>query len=662
MNENSQVLDLRRHWRALRRGWWLYLIALVVMLGLATYYALNKQEQYRIQGLVLIEDEKESPSGLRAMGGMAQMMRTFSLGGFSSSVDNEMTVMASHDVRERVSRALALNRTYVLHTGMLTRRLMYHDSPVKLDAPEEVFDTMSHSLKVNVHLHDGKADLAVRRGRFHAASWKADGVTLPCKIVTPFGEMQLLKTAHYDPTLDIKMDINLACNNELASFLQKQIKISIPSKKSDAIKLAIKDNRERGIDIINAMVAAYNEKRSERRNERAQAEVDFVNNRLSALQQDLVDVEGRVTRFKQANNVNNPVIEAQGWLKQSAEAQAEAAAAQGELTTYEMILNTLRGAGENAMLPAFDGVKDPSVVQYNELVAKRNTLAQSASAGNAALDALDAQIKPLRESIVKRAEKNIDAARIKLNAIYAQAGRAQGRYNQMPQAEQQYYDLLRDRELKNDLYVFLLEKKENSLLKMNANSSPAFILDPAYSGIKTDKTKAIIVFGIALLMALLLPTLYLLWRMKHRDLVEEPCDLPAEFEARSIRINEESDWVNLATATISKPGLKTILLSDTTGNHTAKALTELEKVSNEVTIHDVEGIVDLKNTESSLPQGKIAVVKVDDWKNTVAWSRMLDPQSTALLVLLDGKNLKRSEFTHYLGALNTDNCIIGFTE
>ena len=662
MNENSQVLDLRRHWRALRRGWWLYLIALVVMLGLATYYALNKQEQYRIQGLVLIEDEKESAAGLRAMGGMAQMMRTFSIGGFSSSVDNEMTVMASHDVRERVSRALALNRTYVLHTGILTRRLMYHDSPVKLDAPEEVFDTMSHSLKVNVHLHDGKADLAVRRGRFHAASWKANGVTLPCKVITPYGEMQLLKTTQYDPACDIKMDINLACNNELATFLQKQIKISIPSKKSDAIKLAIKDNRERGIDIINAMVAAYNEKRSERRNERAQAEVDFVNNRLLALQQDLADVEGRVTCFKQANNVNNPVIEAQGWLKQSAEAQAEAAAAQGELTTYEMILNTLRGAGENAMLPAFEGVKDPSVVQYNELMAKRSTLAQSASAGNAALDALDAQIKPLRESIVKRAEKNIDAARIKLNAIYAQAGRAQGRYNQMPLAEQQYYDLLRDRELKNDLYVFLLEKKESSLLKMNSNSSPAFILDNAYSGIKTDKTKALVVFAISLLLALLLPTLYLLWRMKQHDKVEEPCDLPAEFEARSVSINEDNDWVNLASATVSKPGLKTIVLSDVTGNQTGKVLAELEKVSNEVTKHNVESIADLKKTEASLQENEIAVIRVDDWKNTAAWCRMLDPQDTAVLILLNGKSLKRSEFTHYFGNINSDNCIIGFTE
>ncbi|MBO7609403.1 MAG: hypothetical protein J6S96_04295 [Muribaculaceae bacterium] len=660
MNDNSQVLDLRRHWRALRRGWWLYLIALLTLLGLATYYALNKQEQYRIQGLVLIEDEKESAAGLRAMGGMAQMMRTFSIGGFSSSVDNEMAVIASHDVRERVARALSLNRTYVLHTGLLTRCLMYHDSPIKLDAPDEVFDTMSHSLKVNVHLHDGKADIAVRRGRFTSASWKTKDATLPCKVVTPYGEMQLLKTALYDPAKDIKMDINVASNNEIAEFLHKQVKISIPSKKGDAIKLTLKDNRERGLDIINAMVAAYNEKRNERRNERAQAEVDFVNNRLALLQQDLADVEGRVTRFKQANNVNNPILEAQGWLKQSAEAQAEAAAAQGELTTYEMILNTLRGTDEDAMLPAFEGVKDPSVVQYNELVAKRSTLAQSATAGNVALDALDKQIKPLRESIIKRAEKNIDAARIKLNSIYALGGRAQGRYNQMPQAEQQYYDLLRDRELKNDLYVFLLEKKESSLLKMNANSSPAFILDHAYSGIKTDKTKAIIVFVIALLLGLLLPTLFLLWRMKHQDLIEEPCDLSPELEPRSIIVGKD-DVTALASSLFQFPAGTTVHVANFTQEPAVvnNIATELEKQGVTVKVEQPTNFKQYTQTiDESIDQQRWLVLP--DAEHASAYLRLTSDEP--IMAIVQPKDTCRKSVNKELAPFDPKRCLIVFLD
>lgn len=659
MNDNSQALDLRRHWRAVKRGWLLYLVAVVLMIGLAAYYAANKQKQYQIRGLVLIEDEKESSAGLRAMGGMAQMMRTFSLGGFSSSVDNELMVMSSNDVHRRAVKMLGLNRTYVLRTGLLTRRLLYHDSPIRLEAPDAVFDTMDHSLKVNVHLHDGVADIAVRRGRFASASWTADGVTLPCNVVTPYGNMQLLKTALYNPSVDVKVDVDLVNNDEMAAVLRKRIKISTPSKKGDAIRLSLKDDRERGIDIINAMVAAYNEKRSERRNERAQAEVDFVNNRLALLQQDLADVEGRVTRFKQANNVNNPMVEAQGWLKQSAEAQAEAAAARGELTTYEMILQTLRSSGDNAMLPTFEGVKDPSVVQYNELVAKRSTLAQSATEGNAALDALDKQIKPLRESIIRRAEKNIDAARIKLNAIYSQAGQAQGNYARMPQAEQQYYDLLRDRELKNDLYVFLLEKKESSLLKMNANSSPAFVLDSAYSGVKTDKTKALIVFAVALLLALLIPTLYVLWRMWRADRLESPIDLPFQMEPRAVVLAEHSDWLDMASALLAKPGLETVLLGNATAIASGDVVKRLSEVSSRVKMCESHAISETESISSSHAQGFINVIPLDDWKETVAHYRLADNGNVMVLVLIDKCGLKRSEFKRYFGSIPVDNCVVG---
>ena len=561
---DSPTLDLRRQLRAMQRGWWLYMLALAVMLGLATYYACNKQDQYKIKGMVLIEDEKESAAGLRAMGGMAQMMRSFSIGGFSSNVDNEWLVMTSHDVRERAVKALGLNRTYVLRTGWLTKRLMYHDSPVLVDAPDTYFDALPRSWQLKVHLHDGKADITSSAGRFASNYWQVDGATLPCTVKTPYGALQLLKTKHYNPGADVDMVVNLASNNEMATWLHKQVSMEVTSKKGDAITLTIKDNRERGLDIINALIAAYNEKRADRRNEKAQAEVDFVNQRLAALQQELAESEGRVTRFKQHAGVSNPMVEAQGWLKVSTEAQAEAAQAQAELTVYEMILSTLRGTDRNAMLPAFEGVKDPAISQYNELVARRSTLSQSATDANAALEAIEAQIKPLRESIIKRAEKNIDAARVKLDAIYGQARQAQGRYNQMPAAEQQYYDLLRDRELKNDLYVFLLEKKESSLLKLGSKVTPSFILDNAYSTVKPDLTKTLIVFAIALLLALIGPTILLLWWQHRRDRVEQPCDLPSDLQQQTFVLGDDNDWLNMMSTAMSTPTPSILMLGDAT--------------------------------------------------------------------------------------------------
>lgn len=620
----------------MRRGWPLYLLSLALMLGLATYYACNKQDQYKIKGSVLIEDDKETTAGLRMMGGMAQMMRSFSLGGFSSNVDNEWLVMISNDVYRRSVKALGLNRTYVLHTGWLTKRLMYHDSPVLADAPDAYFDSLPDSWKIKVHLHQGKADITSTKGLWRSSYWSATGATLPCTVKTPYGDVQLLKSSHFDANADADMTIDLASNQKMANWLFKKVEIEVANKKGDAISLSIKDNRERGLDIINAIIAAYNQKRTDRRSEKAQAEIDFVNKRLAELQQELAQSEGRVTQFKQSAGVNNPIIEAQGWLKQSTQAQAEAAEAQAELTVYEMILGTLRGSDAYAMLPAFEGVKDPAITQYNELVARRSTLAQSATDGNAALEALDQQIRPLRESIIKRAEKNIEAARIKLRAIHSVAGSAQGKYNQMPSAEQQYYDLLRDRELKNDLYVFLLEKKESSLLKLGSNVSPSFILDNAYSAVKPDKTKAIVVFIIALLLALLGPTVVLLWRQCRRDWVEQTCDLPAELEPHAFELADGHDWLNLVSTAMRQPSPATLLLADATGRGLPLLEQHLQQAGCDADVRTMA-----------------------HWSDAAAHFRLSDTGDTRVVLLVEPRKATRRQLRQAVGDIPSEHCIVG---
>ena len=655
-NNNTSTLDLRRHWRAMRRGWPLYLLALVVMLGLATYYACNKQDQYRISGMVLIEDEKESPAGLKAMGGMTQMMRSFSLGGFSSDAANECDVLNSNDVRLRAIKALGLNRVYVKKTGWRTKKLLYRDSPIRIEAPDSVFDIMTKTFTVNVTLHDGKADISVKPHKWFAPTfWSAKGVTLPCTISTPYGPMQMLKTAHYKPAERINMFVNVLSNQAMAQELHRITDIRIPDKKSDAIRLMIKDNRERGMDIINALIAAYNEKRIGRRNERAQAEVDFVNNRIAALQGDLSVAEGKVAQFKQKHNINNPALEAQGWFKVSTEAQAQVSEAQAEITTYEMLLATLNGTQHDAMLPTV--ATDPSIAEYNELMARRRALAQSAAPGNAALEALDQQIKPLRKSIVQRAQKNAEAARIRLRAIYAQAGKAQGKFSSLPGIENDYYDLLRDRELKNDLYVFLLEKKESALLKLNANSSPAFVLDQAYSQMKPDSTKAIIVYVIALLLALLGPTALLLWRMRRRDLIEAPCDLTTPLEGRTIEITT-ADATTLAASLITLPAETTVHVVK--GDNDSQLVTQVAAAVGVQGVHaKVQDTAHFKEYAEAIhdtPSQQRWLVLPD--VEHAAACLQLTPESSPVLVLLRPGQVKRKTLFAALTQVAPSRCII----
>ena len=130
-------LDLRRHIRAIKQGKWWFLGSILFFGTLAIFYYAKHMPQYVINSSMLLEDESDGGGSLKKAGGMAQMMRTFSVGGFgSASIDNEIEIVKSHDVMMRTVKTLGLNRTYLEKDG-LKKEILYKTSPVMLEAPDE---------------------------------------------------------------------------------------------------------------------------------------------------------------------------------------------------------------------------------------------------------------------------------------------------------------------------------------------------------------------------------------------------------------------------------------------------------------------------------------------------------------------------------------------
>ena len=114
----NDTIDLRKYIKAVKKGWILGLISFLVIFGLAIVYCVIKMPQYESYAMMLIEDDSDKSP--RAMGGgMAGLVRTFSIGGFgSSSIDNELVIVKSNAVKKAVSSRLGLNRTYVEKKGL----------------------------------------------------------------------------------------------------------------------------------------------------------------------------------------------------------------------------------------------------------------------------------------------------------------------------------------------------------------------------------------------------------------------------------------------------------------------------------------------------------------------------------------------------------------
>ncbi len=668
----NDSLDLRRHVRAIKQGKWWFLGSILLFATLAIVYCVRHMPQYDINASLLLEDETETGgSSLKKAGGMAQMMRTFSVGGFgSASIDNEIEIVQSHDVMMRTIRTLGLNRTYLEKKGMLDREILYKTSPVMMEAPDEYFDTLSIGYQVDIHLHrGGTADVAVKKGLLKRTVAQYGNITLPLTVKSPCGNFQLLKGPLYSDTQNRHIIINVAGNASMAEYYAKEVKISQSNKKSDVISLLYADaSRERGIDILNTIMKGYNDKRIERKNDKAQEEYDFYVNRINALMGELSDTEGRIESFKRSRDVNVPTMEASAYLQQSARIQMTVDSARNEIRLLEMMLGSINSVKGDELIPTFEGMKDENITQYNKMVQERTELEKSAKPNNSAMVELNNKITAAKKAVVRNVEKSISNAKHRADVISSHANQALGRFEQMPGYEREYVNLMRDRELKNELYIFLLQKKENSLLNLTSNVAPSFVIDEAYSATKPNKKKPIIVISLCLLMALLLPLLWVLWRMKRKNTVQNAYDLPREWELNTIELTGKKgeNHIKDVRAVLMQRNRKKVLVAPF--NHEAKDIVNelvtsfgnIEQPCRIFTVNDTDQLL-VGNLCDEINQtaenGEFALVELPVDCNLNEIADLLTDDNTMLALVLDKGVTKRKQFMQAVENITPDNHI-----
>ncbi len=560
---NNNDIDLRRLIRSVRKLWWLYAGSFVLLMGAAVYYCLTRPAAYESHSLIMIEDSATDgvPS---AQNGMAAMMRTFSVGGFaSSSVDNEILLLGSHDVLIQTVKQLGLNRTYTSMNGM-KRKGLFGDSPVMLEAPEEFFDTLTTGFTANVRIAAGKADIEVTRGRL----WKrtvaeAKGVTLPHVQPTPYGPLTFMPgpglTTGYDGR--IRIDV---CGNEAAQArLYKDVQINIANKLADAISLDLTDNvAERGRTTLNTIMATYNAKRLGRKHENANDEVRFYDARIAELFAALTESEKEIEKYQTENKLSGVYVEAEALVKSSVVKKEEIKWQQDQILYYEQVLDALKRDRGDELLPFINGWGTPQIEEYNKALTERKNLARSAKEGNRALQRADETLADMKELLTRNMTEVLANARNNLKSMYGITGAAESRINSMPHHEREFLNMTRDKNMKNELYLFLMQKRENAMLEANSTSNLGFVVDEAYTDVEPTRKRCLIIMCAALLLALIIPTGVAIIRTLTDRRIHEPLDLARTgLEKNTVMYRKDSDMNRLRTLILSDPGVRRIYVA-----------------------------------------------------------------------------------------------------
>ena len=152
----SSIVDM------VKRYWWLFAASVVVCLALGALYIYVAKPVYLVSSKVLVSQDEDGA------GVGAKLVKSLSLGGSGSKVDDEVFVFRSHDLRTKIAEELKTNCRYVEKKNFLKRLDLYGNSPIEVNAPREVFDTLSVALKFKIKVNDNgdKINVTVKKGFF----------------------------------------------------------------------------------------------------------------------------------------------------------------------------------------------------------------------------------------------------------------------------------------------------------------------------------------------------------------------------------------------------------------------------------------------------------------------------------------------------------------
>lgn len=495
------------------KNWKLFLLSFIVCVGLAGAYMLIKNPEFKIAANILIKEDSKSGG----MSGMAsQMMKGMAFGDMLSvggnGVDDEVEVVSSYSITYKAVKELGLNTQYT--EGFIKKKKYYNDSPLLLKPiSPEMADTFKYHVRFKVEVD--KQQLASVKAYYKRTKIAEVKSGFPVKVPTKYGDFVIDKTNFYKQDKKLNMEIYFAGYSGFTQSLMKELNIDIASKKANVINLEYEDELPyRGIDLLNSIIKHYNNYGIDEKNVTAERTALFLQQRIDLMDDNLKSIERLIEKYKEDNNLTDIETEAEIILDKSSDFKEQLIKAETQYTVISMIEDFLK-APENryAVVPMSLGIEEKSAVEsllaYNQLLMQRLKLLRSTNPGNPIIESMNEQVDATRLSVlvtIQSIKRGIEYAR---NDLKMQQDFFMNRIKGMPKQEREYVEIKRQQEIKQALYLYLLQQQEENALKLAQANPKAQIIDEAFMyNIPVAPMKKLIALA-ALFFAVLLPVLYL---------------------------------------------------------------------------------------------------------------------------------------------------------
>ena len=519
--KSSTAFPIAAFFKSCMRNWYWFVISLIACCSLAYLYTKTQPQRYQASALILIKT-KDSAQGTQS--------QAFSDMGIKTGMNylpNEMFKLRSTKLMESVVNSLNLNVQYYGHVFLRDVNI-YKSSPIEVVPLREI--TSSYTLTV---VPKGGNEFEFKEDG--EGGWKR--AKFGNKLNTSHGPVTITKS----PTMgdgyeDFKVIVKVNTTKSVARAMVANLSVALANKTSDVTNLVLTgDNAEMCRNALDALIIAYNQDAINDKNMVARSTEAFIADRIEALSKDLSGVDSQVAALK-VSAANNAMYADPSTSLRYAEGSADV---DMQISLASYIRDYLTGMSGHQLIPSNTGIANTGIEeqigQYNEQVLKYQKIAGTSSAENPVMVELNHTLTSIKSSIMAGLNNYIKSLSMKQSQARSQARVATGSMVAVPSQEKAITEVTRQQKIKEQLYLYLLNKREENALQLAITEPNAKVIESA-SGSSTPiypMPQRNMLIG--LLAGLLIPAgilygifwYYSLDTMVHtrRD-IEEVCSLP----------------------------------------------------------------------------------------------------------------------------------------
>ena len=493
-NQQDSIFDFKKEFNYYLFFWPIFLISLFFFLFGAYINIRYSTPIFRAQAVIQVKSKTSDPSSFLSQSN--QTMFNFR----KLNIDNDIAVLTSSLILSKVVEDLDL-QTRVYATGNIRESLLFNgDAPFSIEFLNSKLKDQIDIYKIDDNYVLGYKDL--------------ESDIIP-------GEIIQNEDFIFYPNIDFKLPEDLRIVRIPLEFavasLQRSISAEASTKLGDNISISITGpNKKRNEAIINSLIKITQNDQIQDKQQIYSLSIDFIENRLNVLTQSLDSLNQETVSIKADNLIFTPEAQTATALSNISKIEDKSFKLSVQLDLANEIKRNLESTKGYSLIPSNVGIEDVSVNQlvgsYNELVLQRNKLLTSATERNPLVEQLSSQLNEVKGNILQSVQNYISSIRTSISRYDEFKFQAQSRVSDIPLQESELRAYTRNYQLAENLYIFLLQKKEEASISYISALPNLKVIDYAYSSLSPISPTKNTIYIAAFLLAILIPfgVLYLL--------------------------------------------------------------------------------------------------------------------------------------------------------